>query len=211
MKQSDLKYLIQETILIIIIVYLLLFASTYNGLMQSTTLGITAGLFMFLFILLVIYFHPVQISIERALYVFLIVIIMTVITSIDARRSIGEVWLVAAASFLMIVTASIVRRGWPAEMIAKVLLIVVGIIMVFSWIDAGGWYLEWLKTVPGQWLPWMAYRLPLPNFLAIMLNISLMMALARIVISSKGAARIFLALWITSAVLLLYLTSSRSG
>lgn len=204
-------YYLREASLIVLFSYLLLFASSHNGLIQPLTVAISAALFSLIALYRIATGWGMRLPVDKPLWVFLGVLLLTALTSIDPRRSLAEVWLVAAAVLWFSFAADLVGRGWPAELVIKSLLIVGAIIMLFSWLEAVQWYLRWLSAAPGEWLPGVTYRLPLPNFIGAALNGLLMMAAARLMRTRQWGGRILLSLWIISALGLLYLTSSRGG
>ena len=203
------KYLLQETALIIVLSFILLF--TQNSLVSPSVLAVTAGLLSFLAVVYLFIGRRIPSELDLPALAFLVALVLTSFTSIDARRSFAETWLIAIPFFLMFVVSALVRRGWPAELFIKTMLISGGIILGFSLLDALQWYLRWLQVAPGQWIPTIVYRLPAPNFLAVITNIFLMLALARLIGSKSWPVRIFLGLYSLAALAVLYLTSSRGG
>ncbi len=205
------QYLLREAALILIISYLLIFGSTHNGLVHPTVLTISAVLMSLLTIFFFVKHQSAPLAAQKPLLVVMLVLILASIFSIDPRRSFAEVWLIGIAGFLFLSCAEFVRRGWDRKLFVKVMLIVEGIIMLLGWMTAFQWYQQWLKAAPGEWLPAVTYRLPLPNFLSASLNALIMMACAWIVFEKSRATRILLVGWIFSALGLLFLTSSRGG
>ncbi len=204
------RYLLQEASLLLLISYLLLFASTHNGLVDPTFLAITAGLLTLGVVALLWKSRPLPASVEWPWLVFGAVLLLSCLTSIDPRRSLTEFWLLGAAGLVWILVACLVQRGWPAELIIKALLIVGAILMIFAWLEPLQWYMQSVAAM-GNWLPSLNYRLSLPNFFGVILNLMLMVAAARLLATRQMASRVFLSLWILSALGLLYLTSSRGG
>lgn len=205
------RYLMQETILFLVISYLLIFASSHHSLANLNILTITTGLFTIGYIIWLLKKRFPYFNIERPTLIFFGALLITTITSIDPRRSIAEVWLIGVSFYLFFMVAGLVNRGWPAELVIKVVLIIGGIIMILCWVETGQWYFEWLESNPGEWLPSVAYRLPAPNFLCVVLNVWLMTALARLIFTKSLSGRMILCIWAVSAFGLIYLTSSRGG
>ena len=204
------RYLLRESVLILALSYFFLLASTHNGLVSYEIFSITIGLFAGFTILWVVYGQTVGLKREWLVMVFLGVLALAAYHSIDPRRSMTEVWLIGAALFLFLLASELVSRGWEVALWVKALLIVGAIIMALTWREAIVWYLQWLESSGKVW-PELFYRLPAPNFLAIFLNILLMVAGASFVFSTSKAARFLLGAWMTSALGLIYLTSSRGG
>jgi tetratricopeptide (TPR) repeat protein/O-antigen ligase len=205
------QYLLREAALILIISYLLIFASTHNGLVHPTVLTISAVLMSLLTVIFFVTSQSGALDAQKPLLVLMLVLILASIFSIDPRRSFAEVWLIGISGFLFLSSAELVRRGWDRKLFVKVMLVVEGIIMLLGWMTAFQWYQRWLVAAPGEWLPAVTYRLPLPNFLSASLNALIMMACARILFDKSRTTRILLGGWLLSALGLLFLTSSRGG
>lgn len=205
-------YLLKELVLILAISYLVFFASTHNGIVNPITLAISAGFFS---ILLVIWLLRKSYSsirwVESAVLIFLGVTFITCLTSIDPRRSLVEFWLLGVSFFLFFITAELVRSGWPAELIVKCLLVVGSLVMLFAWIEFGLWYSQWLNASSGKFLPDVTYRLAVPNFMGVVINILLMMSLARLFSARDLVGRIVLSVFVISGIALIFLSSSRGG
>ena len=152
------RYLLQEASLLLLISYLLLFASTHNGLVDPTFLAITTGLLTLGVVALLWKSRPLPASVELPLLVFGAVLLLSCLTSIDPRRSLTEFWLLGAAGLVWILVACLVQRGWPAELIIKALLIVGAILMIFAWLEPLQWYMQSVAAT-GNWLPSLNYRL----------------------------------------------------
>jgi tetratricopeptide (TPR) repeat protein/O-antigen ligase len=204
------RYLFRESVLILLLSYFLLLASTHNGLVNMHIFSITTALFALIAILWIVFGQQVSIGKELIILLFLGIMAVAAAFSIDPRRSFTEVWLLGAALFLFLLTSELVSRGWEADLWIKALLIVGSIVMVLTWREAIAWYRQWLDFTGKIW-PEIFYRLPAPNFLAVFLNILLMVAAASLLFTRSKAAKILLGLWILSAVGLIYLTSSRGG
>ncbi|GAP18384.1 O-antigen ligase family protein [Levilinea saccharolytica] len=203
-------YLAREAVLILAGCYLVMFASTHNGLVMYEVLMVTAGLLALICAFWLGAGQYGQVPVRTAALVFLGTLVLSVIFSVDPRRSAVEVWLAAIALFWFWLAADLTRRGWGAELMSKALLIVGALPMLFAWVEAGTWYAQWVAS-SGSWIPTVTYRLPLPNFFGVILNVLLMTALARLVMTRSWGSRILLGLWSLSALVLIFLTSSRGG
>jgi O-antigen ligase len=204
-------YLLAEMALIVLFTYLVFFATPHSGLYTPLTLGITAALFTLFTIFYLFKAAPADPRLAYPVLAAVAVLILTSLTSIDPRRSIAESWLIAMPFFLGFVLLEFGRRGLPGELVVKSLLVPGGLVMLMSWAQALFWYRSWLADFPGEWIPSISYRLPAPNFLAVMFNLLLMLALARLLASASRLSRLILALYCLSALGLLFLTSSRGG
>ncbi len=209
-KSMNWRYLLRESALILLLSYFYLIASTHNGLVNYTIFMITIILFLIFEVLWIIYGQKVSIRKEIPIVIFLGVLIAATLFSIDPRRSITEVWLLGAALFLFLITSDLVSRGWGVDLWVKALLVVGGIVMLFTWREALVWYQQWYVST-GKIIPEISYRLPAPNFLAVFLNLLLMMAVAFFFFIRSKGGKLLLAVWSLSALGLIYLTSSRGG
>lgn len=131
--------------------------------------------------------------------------------SIDARRSLVEVWLYVVEASLFLLFSGLARGLFTPGRIVRLVLAVGAVFMTLSWSEAAQWYLKWIQAHPGEWLPAESYRLPAPNFVCVILNVWLMFALARLWWAKSSLERATLGLFALSALGLIYLTSSRGG
>lgn len=204
------RYLLLEMILILLASYLLLFASTKANQLNPTVLLINSILITLAAIFL-IFKAKARTGVEIPLVVMMAVMLLASIFSIDPRRSLGEFGLVAIPICLFFVISEWVKQGLPKELVVKALLVVGGIFMVLSWAETVQWYLAWIRANPGVWLPDSNFRLMNPNIIAMLMNVWLMLALARLLSSRKSGGRVILVVWILSALVIIYFTSSRGG
>lgn len=204
------KYLLQESILIVLVSFLLLFASTHNGLVNSLALGITTVLITLAVIIWLARGTTLAMKVELPAFVFLGALAVSTFFSIDPRRSAQELWLIGVGIFIFFAVAECVRRGLPAELAIKALLVSGAIIMALAWVSVVQWYMQWVET-SGDWIPRLTFRLAVPNFFCAILNTLLAVALARLVTTRSTPGRVLLGVWSISALGLIYLTSSRGG
>ncbi|MCC6148058.1 MAG: tetratricopeptide repeat protein [Anaerolineaceae bacterium] len=204
------RFLIQQSLLIILMSYLLLFASTHNGLVNEVILTISACLFTLLGIYWLIAGFPRRNPLELPLIVCAGILLLTSLTSIDPRRSFSELWLVGISLLLFLAVGDLTRRGLSQRLVLQTVFIVGSIIMVFAWLEAVRWVIQWVHA-SGIALPSINYRLPLPNFFGVLLNVLLMFAGAVFFTRLKMSVRLMLSVFILSDIGLIYLTSSRGG
>ena len=204
-------YLIQETSLLLIFSYLVFFGSSKFSLINPVVLIINAFLFTLLLLFFILKPPRTSIKINLPLAGMMGVMFLTSLTSIDPRRSLSEFILVSASVCLFFLVAELVNRAWPGELIIKIVLIVGFIFMGLCWSEFFLWYSQWWVNNPGVWLPNIPFRSSNPNLVAVMVNVWLMVALGRLFASRDWISRIFLSLWVVSALGVLYLTSSRGG
>ena len=210
-RPASYTYLIQETLLFFSLSFLVFFGGSKFSLINPAYL-LVYSIFLTLLFLFFLWKRPiVPTLVSLPLLIMLLVIFLTSLTSIDPRRSLSEFALVSFAVCLFFLTSELVRRGWPAELFIKVLLLVSAIFMALCWAEFFQWVIPWILIHPGVWLPAVPFRLSNPNLVAVLVNVWLMIALGRLLSSRSLSARIFLSLWVLSALGVLYLTSSRGG
>ncbi|MHC1784032.1 MAG: O-antigen ligase family protein [Anaerolineaceae bacterium] len=203
-------YLLTETLLIILCSYLLLVASTKTNQLNPTIVLINSILLSMAAVFL-IFKSRVDSGLEIPLGIMMGVMLLTSFTSLDPRRSIAEFGLIATPITLFFIVNETVHRNLPKELIIKSLLAVGGIFMIFSWQQTIGWYISWIKANPGMLIPNSNFRLNDPNLLAMLFNVWLMLALARMMVSNKSAERWILGVYSLSCLGIIYFTSSRGG
>lgn len=209
-KSMNWRYLLRESVLILLLSYFFLLASTHNGLVNFNIYTITIVIFFVFELMWLVTGQKVSIKKEIPILIFLVTLFVAALLSIDPRRSITEIWLLGAALFLFLLTSDLVSRGWGVDLWVKALLVVGGIVMIFTWREAAVWYQQWYAFT-GKVVPGLSYRLPAPNFLAVFLNILLMVAAACFLYTKSRGGKVLLALWALSALGLIFLTSSRGG
>ena len=207
----SMKYLLQETAIFLVFSYLVFFGSSKYSLINPSILTINA----ILLTLMLVYFlwkkPALQSRVHLPLFVMMGVMLLTSLTSIDVRRSFSEFILVSAAVCLFFLVSELVQHGWPAKLLIKMVLLVGFIFMGLCWSEFFLWYLQWIGNHPGIWLPSSPFRLSNPNLVAVLVNVWLMMALARLIKTGDTSARFILGFYIFSCIGILYLTSSRGG
>ncbi len=222
--RTPLGYLLKEALLILAFAYLVLIGATSNGIVNYDLTRFSVSIFTAIVILWLavrlqsgrkmqseVIPQAAAPPLGRPLALFLAAYWLASLTSIDPRRSLGEAWLVGLYVFVFALTVELVERGWPRELFVKALLLTGAVVLGLGVYLALEWYRAWLAAAPGEWLPTLTYRLPAPNTVAIFLNLLLMAALARLFGTRARVPRFFLTLWITGALGLIFLTSSRSG
>lgn len=209
------SYLPQEAFLFVVLVLIFLFANTWRALADYNLIriGVTtltiATLIWLVLRLTRRWTAPTPLSIP--LLIFIIAYFIAALASIQPRRSFDEVWVFAMYAFSFALVAQLVANGWPREVFTKSILIAGGLLAGVSLWVASSWYRAWLEASPGQWIPNIAFRLPLANGQATYLYLLTFVALARLRVTRAFVPRILLTVWIFVAAILLYLTASRGG
>ena len=204
-------YLLKEMVLILCFLYLFVFNRTSLNFISPPVVNITAGLVTFLGLLWFVRGQAASTPLGRSLAVFMGAYLLASFFSIDPRRSVEEFGWLLLIIFFFALTADLVAQRWPAELIIKTLLITWSVLLAFIWIAPLNWYMEWLKAFPGRWFPEVIYRPSMPNTIAMALNTFIMLLIARWFYTRSLVGRVMLGIVTAAALLLLYLTSSRSG
>jgi tetratricopeptide (TPR) repeat protein len=215
-QQSSPRYLIQEAALFLLFCYLVFFANTWRFLASYDHIRFGVAALALTTALWLAYRRwpgqsPQPMPLGGPLALFLLVYLLTAFTSTDLRRSLDEVWVAGLYVFLFALTAELVNAGWPRELFIKTLLLAGALVAGLAWWAALGWYRTWLSVAPGQWLPEIAYRLPLANGLATFFNLLLIMAVARFMATRARLPRLLLVGWGVLVLGLIFLTVSRGG
>lgn len=229
---SSRSYLFQEAGLFLGLAYLLLIATTSNGIVNYNITRFSMGVLTLVVAAWLaaalwrahgrgMASRPVghassvtcdvSLPLGRSLTLCLMLYLLTALTSIDPRRSLGDTWLVGTYAFVFLLTVNLVNWGWPRELFVKAMLLTSSVLIGMGVYTVVEWYQQWLAANPRVWLPAIAYRLSAPNTVAIFLNLMLMMALARLWATRAHAPRVFMAAWIALTLGLIFLTSSRGG
>ncbi len=192
--------------------YLLFFASHhYTGLLNLNIFTITTVLLTLAVGVLLVLGLRARTGVSLPIWLFMGALTLAMVFSLDPRRSLPEVWLILLAFFWLTLFAELTARGLPAELVVKCLLILGGILLLVSSLDFIRWYREWLQVNPGQWVPFIQYRLPSANLLAVLLNMVFVLALTRWFFTRSIFGRVVLALYLLLALFLIFLSSSRGG
>lgn len=131
--------------------------------------------------------------------------------SIDPRRSFGEGVYLLAAIFIFLISAEMAVSGIPWTRVLLAFAISGGIYMAFLWLPAVFWYRDWLAANPGHWLPSISFRLPTPTNNSYFVNVLLFVGFIGLIRVRSWVGRIVTGFFILSALLLLFLGSTRSA
>ena len=213
-------YLVKQTILILLLAYLVLAGGTLNGLLRfhlhvvshiltALVLGIWLGTALWQ-----------RRRIARPglewpiLFVFAIQGVTTLLSS-DLRRSLGWLGMMVLYGLIFYLVYDLSRNGWPADITVKSLLIVGGIVIAWGVVDILAWYLNWLSQSGGRIIPNQPLRLYTllgdANMLSGFLNLLLPLALIRFVNTRRSLSRLILLGWLAGNLMVQFFTSSRGG
>lgn len=214
------RYLIQESVLIPLLGYVLLLGGTFNGLVLyrlnliNTLLVAAVGLLWIGW--RIVRRRPLPRTVlDYPLMALLAVYGVATVFSIDPRRSIYFTLQMLLYVWIFYLFVDLLQSGWPVELFIKVLLILSVFILFFGVWELVRWYGEWLSI--GGWtnpIPPASTRvrafLGHPNFVAAFLNLLLPLVLVHVLRHGWGT-RILCGIWTLCALVLVFFTSSRGG
>ncbi len=204
-------YLFREAVLFLGFSYLFLLNGTNNRLVDFDILRVSAVLLTLVGLAWLWVGKHTRLPLALPLLAWTLVYGIGVAASIDPRRSFDQMILMSASIFFFALVADLVGRGWPAELVIKSLLLACVALVVLGWAEVLVWYLGWLHSAPGQWIPKVVYRPASANVIAVFMNVTILLALARLMFTRNWPARVALALLVLAAGGLLFFTSSRGG
>jgi len=205
------SYLLMEALLFLGFSYLLLLNGTNNRLVDIDILRVSTALLTVVGITWLLVGKHSCMPLALPLLAWTIVYLVGVAVSIDPRRSFDQMILMSASIFLFALVADLVGRGWPAELVIKSLLLASAVFVFIGWAEVLVWYLRWLQSAPGEWIPKLVYRPASANVIAVFMNMIIMLTLARLLFARTWPGRIALGILGLAACGLEFLTSSRAG
>jgi len=215
------SYLTKESVLILLFSYVVLVGGQIGGLidtdlrMVNTALLALIGL-VWVTVRLFLHWPFPRTALDVPLIGYMAVHAITAATSMDPRRSAICVWLLALSILVFYLFVDLLRHGWTAELLVKVLLVVGAIVLLLGVLEITGWYKAW-HDVWGWARPIPATTTRVgrsvgdPNWLAALLNLLWPLALVHLWGKRSLLVRSLPAVWLVLAVILLYFTSSRGG
>ena len=210
-EKPRIAYLFQETVLFLGMVFLLILNSSTNDFINA---DLQKGLALGITLAVVVWIAVGQCAsqpVGKALLLWVAIYLVVVFFSLDPRRSASQMVLMSISVLLFSLSADLAARGWPRELFIKTLLMVGSVVILFGLLEAGLWYARWLQSAPGQWIPDVVYRPGNANVIAMFLNLMVMLAGARLLVTRGWLGRAALLVLIVPALWLLFLTSSRGG
>ncbi len=221
MRQTDWKYLGREALLIVLLGYLVVAGGTLSGMIAYPLRLINAVLAGLLFggwlLWKLLRREKLLVTgLERAWLFFLGSQLLATVFSDDPRRSLPWLALWLSYALLFYLMYELLRKGWPAELVEKTLLIAGAIVIGLGLYQVGTLYLDWRAAVDELAIaPGFSFRisglLGDPNLLAAFTNLLLPLALARALASRKGAGQVLLGLLWLAGLAVVYFTDSRGG
>jgi len=203
--------MLQQAALLLGVSFVLILNGSTNLLIDSQTLTYSAIVFSILAVTWLLVGQAASNPLRWPLLAWYIIYTITVIASDDPRRSLTQMLLMTQAVFLFSLSVDLAARGWSPALWLRTLLIMGALVTLVSWLGALTWYLDWRQAMPGRWLPDTLYRPDSANIIAAVMNLILMLALARLRAAENRVIRIGLILLALAAAGMLFLTSSRGG
>lgn len=204
-------YLLKQTIVILVISLLLLVIGYTHSLIDLKILIVAASLWT---IIALGWFFAGQYSptpLKIPILIWVAVYTLSVIFSLDPRRSAGQMLIMSTSLFLFLLVYDLVSRGCSSRMFINGLLIAGSIITLAGLVNAAIWYKQWLTINPGDWLPSITYRPATANVLAPFNYMVALLGITSIYFSKNRIYKLLIALLVLAAFLMLFLTSSRGG
>jgi len=203
--------MLQQAALLLGVSFVLILNGSTNLLIDSQTLTYSAIVFSILAVTWLLVGQAASNPLRWPLLAWYIIYTITVIASDDPRRSLTQMLLMTQAVFLFSLSADLAARSWSPALWLRTLLIMGALVALVSWLGALTWYLDWRQAMPGRWLPDTLYRPDSANIIAAVMNLILMLTLARLRAAENRVIRIGLILLALAAAGMLFLTSSRGG
>lgn len=204
-------YRFQLALLVIALSYLMLLNGSTNGLVDAGHQTGLAALVTAAALAWIIAGQRAPSPAGWSIVVWVGAYLAAVMFSIDPRRSLSQMELMGIGLLLFLLSADLAARGWPRELLVKAVLIVGALALSLSWLNASLWYRAWLQAAPGNWLPDITYRPGSANVVAMFMNLLILLAGGRVIVSRSWGARLGWGLLVLAAGGMLVLTSSRGG
>jgi len=205
------QVILQQAALLLGVSFVLILNGSTNLLIDSQTLLYSTIAFTLLGLAWLLGRQVAPNPLRWSLVAWFVIYALTVLASDDPRRSLTQMLLMTQAVFLFSLAADLAARGWSAALWVRTFLLLGALVTLVSWLGALQWYLDWLQTMPGRWLPDSLYRPDSANIIAAVMNLILMLTLAALRTSRGRLARMGLVLLALGAGGMLFLTSSRGG
>lgn len=214
-------YLVREAGLLLLWSYGLLVGGTINSLfafpVQLASAGLAAGL---LGAWLVWQWRRgarlPALGVEAAALVFIGAQLAAALLGQDVRRGLPLAAQSIAYLLIFYCAVTLMRAGWPAELVEKTLLIAGGIVIGLGLLEIARAGVSWLdQTLGAPLAPSFAYRLYAPlgdaNLVAACLVVLSPAAAARALSTARRLPRMMLWAWLAGAAVVVPFTASRGG
>ncbi|TKJ31131.1 MAG: hypothetical protein CEE40_02420 [Chloroflexi bacterium B3_Chlor] len=216
----SLSYLTKETALILLLSYFTLIGGGYTGVVVFESRFFTHVLAA---IIVIIWLGKKALakedlpptSLDIPISGLLAVHLVATLFSDIPRLSLEGLFWAFMYAILFYMVIDLLRRGWPADLFVKSLLVVVGIACLLAALEALEWYVNWLATVGlAHPIPPSSFRVARtlgPNPLAGFVNLLIPFAVVAAVGTKRRLTRLVLTSWLLLALVVQFLTLSRGG
>lgn len=216
----SLSYLTKETALILLLSYFSLIGGGYTGVVVFETRLVTHVLAA---IIVTIWLGKKVLakedlpstSLDIPISALLAVLLLATVLSDIPRLSLEGLFWAFMYVILFYIVIDLLRRGWPADLFVKSLLVVGGIACSLAALEALEWYVTWFATGGfAHPMPPSSFRVIKtlgPNPLAAYLNLLIPFAVVAAVATRRPLTRLVLTSWLLLALVVEFLTFSRGG
>jgi len=211
LRKVDWKFIGQIGSLTILFTYLFLFNSTNYDFMDAGKMFTGVILLCAVGLVWIVRGNRSSNPLRIPLIIYAAVFLLTGITSVDPRRSLGEGLYLLVGIFLLCISMEMAASGIEWRRIFLAMAIAGGIVMFFLWVPVFFWYRDWLASAPGQFIPSIIYRLPTATVNSFFLNVLFFLGLAGILGFKSLAGKIISAIYLAPVIGLSYFASSRAA
>lgn len=221
MTKERARYLFQEACLFLALSYLVLLGGTFNGLvlysLNVINLIFVSGLGFFWILIRTIRKSNFPCTrLDIGIILFFSAAIVSTIYSVDPRRSLISLVILAVAILVYYLFVNLIRQGVSIQLINKVLFLVSAFILFFGVRELILLYSGWIRVSDhADLIPPTTFRIKAflgnPNFVAAYLNLLIPLGLARILGKKQFGSKLIIGLWLLIALFLVYFTASRGG
>lgn len=219
--QVNWAYLARETFLLLVFAYVILLGGGFGALvdfrLQAFSTILATAVFGVWLAMRIIGKRTLPASgIDWPILLFLFSQFIAVAFSEDPRRSLPQAILWLVYVFVFYLALDLIRRGWPQSLMVKSLLIIGGVLLVFSTLNLGQLFIEWRNlTADLEFVPSFRQRLSTilgdPNLLAAITNMLVPLAMATFLMTKNNLGRGLLATYLVVSIVILYFTDSRGA
>ncbi len=203
--------LLKQTV-VILTIFIFLFALGFtHSLIQYRILVFFAGFLTLLGAIWLVAGKRSPIPLKPFLLFWLAAYSISIILSIDPRRSLSQMFLMLVGVFLFLLAYDLVSRGWKITWFMQAFLMVGTVLILINLTEALSWYLKWINNNPGVWIPTITYRPGTTNLMAPFMYLTFHMGVPILIQTRKRMIKGLLGIIIFLAMVVLYLTSSRGG
>lgn len=211
-RKVDFSFIIKFSLTLIGVTYMVLIAGNTQGLINLNISII--NLIIISIISLIWLSKPGQrkLPLQLPLLLWYAAFFVTLVFSIDPRRSLDQVALSLSGLFIFYLTFFLLEKKWDSQIIYNAIIVYGGIFMLLSWLEFGNWYSLWIQSNLGSYVPTLQYRPASANIIALNLNLLLPITFSKFIYpKTHKLIRILLIAYSLSIIALLYMTSSRGG